>query len=49
MNSGIVGAVPCAVLKNVETVARLNPRAESRGETGTGKELIARVLHDLSR
>jgi formate hydrogenlyase transcriptional activator len=38
----------CAVLKKVETVAPTGSTVLVCGETGTGKELIARALHDLS-
>ncbi|MCI0355581.1 MAG: GAF domain-containing protein, partial [Acidobacteria bacterium] len=46
----IVGdsAVLRRVLKEVETVAPTASTVLIRGETGTGKELIARALHDLS-
>jgi formate hydrogenlyase transcriptional activator len=36
------------VLKQVETVAPTSSTVIIRGETGTGKELIARALHELS-
>jgi formate hydrogenlyase transcriptional activator len=46
----IVGESPALrrVLKQVETVAPTGSTVLIRGETGTGKELIARALHELS-
>ena len=46
----IIGESPILkrVLKQVETVAPTNSTVLIQGETGTGKELIARALHNLS-
>jgi len=45
----IVGSSPAlkAVLKNVRIVAPANSTVLIQGETGTGKEMIARAIHNL--
>src|ERR1700730_6272096 len=48
--SELIGSSPnfLAVLEDVRTVAPVNCAVLIRGETGTGKEVIARAIHDAS-
>jgi formate hydrogenlyase transcriptional activator len=49
-NSGLIGQSPAfnQVLFQIDQVARINTTVLIQGETGTGKELVAHRIHDLS-
>ncbi len=46
---GLIGSAPCMLrlAKEVRRMAQLSFPVVVRGETGSGKELVARALHDL--
>jgi formate hydrogenlyase transcriptional activator len=48
--SGLIGFSPCflAVVEQLETVAPVDCAVLLRGETGTGKEVVARAIHEAS-
>ena len=48
--SGIIGSSPAmrVILDQVKTVAPLDSTVLIQGETGTGKELVANAIHNLS-
>ena len=50
VNSGLIGSSPnfLDVVEQLRTVASVDCAVLIRGETGTGKEVIARAIHDAS-
>ena len=50
VGNGIIGSSPAMlqILDQVKTVAPLDSTVLIQGETGTGKELIASAIHNLS-
>ncbi len=48
--NGILGDSPalCALLEKIEVIAKTNSTVLLRGETGTGKELVAKAIHEHS-
>jgi len=48
--SGLIGSSPnfLAVVEQLRTVAPVDCAVFIRGETGTGKEVVARAIHDGS-
>src|SRR5258708_8166020 len=48
--SGLIGSSPnfLAVVEQLRTVAAVDCAVLFRGETGTGKEVFARAIHDAS-